>query len=280
MLSVGGAARLLGVTPATARRWTEIGLLPCTRTAGGHRRIARADVVELARAIGGSTHMSVRQARERELETLVEASVAVAGQLDQGALLAEIAKYAMIICRCHTCTISSYEPDAQTVTTLAEYDTRGRRTAASGSFDLRRYPETLRRLEEQVSASSTPTTRVSTPRSAISCGATVTRARWKSRSCTRAARSACSRRSIASAREPTRVRSCAWSAPSPARPPWRCATPELFRAAHQADAAMQGVRERLQALAHALVSLPNPATKPCRRAPSHERSAKVSRHDR
>lgn len=150
MLSVGKAARLLGVTPATARRWTEIGLLPCTRTAGGHRRIARDDVVELARAIGGSAHMTVRQARERELETLVEASTAVAGQLEQGALLAEIAKYVTRICRCHTCSISSYDPESKTVTLLAEYDARGRRTAASGTFDLHDYPESLRMMEAQV----------------------------------------------------------------------------------------------------------------------------------
>jgi excisionase family DNA binding protein len=150
MLSVGKAARLLGVTPATARRWTEIGLLPCTRTAGGHRRIARDDVVELARAIGGSAHMTVRQARERELETLVEASIAVTAQLEQGALLAEIAKYVTLICRCHTCSISSYDVDTRVGTILAEYDARGRRTSATGTFDLRHYPETLRMMEEQV----------------------------------------------------------------------------------------------------------------------------------
>jgi len=150
MLSVGKAARLLGVTPATARRWTEIGLLPCTRTAGGHRRIARDDVLELARAIGGSSHMAVRQAREHELETLVEASLAVAGQLDQGALMAEIARQVTRLCRCHTCSISSFDAEAATVTVLAEYDARGRRTPAAGTFDLKEYPETLRRMREQV----------------------------------------------------------------------------------------------------------------------------------
>jgi excisionase family DNA binding protein len=150
MLSVGKAARLLGVTPATTRRWTEIGLLPCTRTAGGHRRIARDDVLELARAIGGSSQMAVRQAREHELETLVEASLAVAEQLDQSVLMAEIAKQVTRLCRCHTCSISSFDSGAGTVTVLAEYDARGRRTSATGTFDLSEYPETLRRMREQV----------------------------------------------------------------------------------------------------------------------------------
>lgn len=149
MLSVGKAARLLAVTPATVRHWTEIGLLPCTRTAGGHRRIAREDVLELARAIGGGTHATVRQARERELETLVASQAAVAGQLELPALLAEIAKHVTRLFGCHTCSISSYDDDAATVTTLAEYDAGGRRTPTTGTFDLHEYPETLRRLREQ-----------------------------------------------------------------------------------------------------------------------------------
>ena len=53
-LNVQRAARRLGVSPVTIRRWTATGFLPCTRTAGGHRRIAVDDIEELARAIGGS----------------------------------------------------------------------------------------------------------------------------------------------------------------------------------------------------------------------------------
>ena len=152
MLSIGQAARLLGVTPITARRWTEAGLLPCVRTPGGHRRIAREDVVELSRAIGDSNQAAVRKAREGELETLVAASIAVAVELDQEALLPEIAKHVTVLCRCNTCAISSYSADDETLTVLADYDSRGRRTPTAGRWDLREYPATAALMQEQVPA--------------------------------------------------------------------------------------------------------------------------------
>ena len=71
-LNVQRAARLLGVSRHTVRRWTESGFLTCTRTAGGHRRFKREDVEELTQAIGGSNHLAARRARERELETVVQ----------------------------------------------------------------------------------------------------------------------------------------------------------------------------------------------------------------
>jgi excisionase family DNA binding protein len=152
MLSIGQAARLLGVTPITARRWTEAGLLPCVRTPGGHRRIAREDVKELSRAIGDSNQAAVRKAREGELETLVAASIAVAAELDQEALLPEIAKHVTVLCRCNTCSISSYSAEDETVTVLADYDSRGRREPTAGRWDLHDYPATLELMHEQVPA--------------------------------------------------------------------------------------------------------------------------------
>ena len=152
MLSIGQAARILGVTPITARRWTEAGLLPCVRTPGGHRRIAREDVVELSRAIGDSNQVAVRKARERDLETLVAASIAVAAELDREALLPEIAKHVTVLCRCNTCAISSYSADDETLTVLADYDSRGRRTPTAGRWDLRQYPATVALMREQVPA--------------------------------------------------------------------------------------------------------------------------------
>lgn len=44
-LSIDEAARLLGVGPSTLRRWSDAGLIPVFRTAGGHRRFREADVV-------------------------------------------------------------------------------------------------------------------------------------------------------------------------------------------------------------------------------------------
>lgn len=38
-------ARIFRVSPGTITRWARVGLLPCTRTAGGHRRFERTCVV-------------------------------------------------------------------------------------------------------------------------------------------------------------------------------------------------------------------------------------------
>ena len=52
LLSVRAAADLLGVHVDTVRRWTSDGRLAETRTPGGHRRIARADVEALLAGTG------------------------------------------------------------------------------------------------------------------------------------------------------------------------------------------------------------------------------------
>jgi hypothetical protein len=109
-------------------------------------------VVELSRAIGDSNQAAVRKAREGELETLVAASIAVAVELDQEALLPEIAKHVTVLCRCNTCAISSYSADDETLTVLADYDSRGRRTPTAGRWDLREYPATAALMQEQVPA--------------------------------------------------------------------------------------------------------------------------------
>lgn len=43
-LSTAAAAQLAGVAPSSVKRWADEGLLPCSRTAGGHRRFLLADV--------------------------------------------------------------------------------------------------------------------------------------------------------------------------------------------------------------------------------------------
>lgn len=47
------AARILGVTAATVKRWADSGLIPCARTVGAHRRFRAEDVLGFARARGG-----------------------------------------------------------------------------------------------------------------------------------------------------------------------------------------------------------------------------------
>ena len=151
-LSVQQAARRLGVSPVTIRRWTATGFLPCTRTAGGHRRIDEHDIDDLAKAIGGSNHLAAQLAREREVDVLINTSTALAVKLDLTELLLEIAMRMTSLLDCHFCAISEYDPEADAVRTLAEYDHAGRRLPDASPYRLRDFPLTRRVLGEQVTA--------------------------------------------------------------------------------------------------------------------------------
>jgi excisionase family DNA binding protein len=146
-LSVQLAARRLGVSPHTIRRWTASGFLPCTRTAGGHRRMRQEDVDELAHLIGGSNHLAARLARERELETLVSTSIAMSSELELTELLAEIAKHMTSVLDCHLCSISEYDPATRTVRVLADYDNVGHRIPDTMVYTVNEYPVTKRVFE-------------------------------------------------------------------------------------------------------------------------------------
>ncbi len=150
LLSVNQAARRLGVSPVTVRRWTATGLLRCTRTAGGHRRIDERDLDDLARSLGAGSQLAAQAAREREVEVLVDTSIALAGRLDLGELLYEIAMRMTGLFDCHFCAISEYDAGGGGVATLAEYDDAGRRLPDQSPYLLRDFPLTRRVLEEQV----------------------------------------------------------------------------------------------------------------------------------
>ena len=49
LLSVSQAAVVLGVSPATVRRASDAGVLPCRRSPGGHRRFLGTDLAGLSR---------------------------------------------------------------------------------------------------------------------------------------------------------------------------------------------------------------------------------------
>jgi len=127
LLSVPQAARRLSVSPVTIRRWTATGFLPCTRTAGGHRRIDEHDIDDLSKAIGNSNHLAAQQAREREVDVLINTSIALAGKIDLTELPLEIAMRMTSLLDCHLCAISEYDVETQGLITLAEHDHAGRR---------------------------------------------------------------------------------------------------------------------------------------------------------
>ena len=146
------AARRLGVSPVTIRRWTATGFLPCTRTAGGHRRIDEHDIDDLAKAIGGSNHLAAQLAREREVDVLVNTATALAVKLDLTELLLEIAMRMTSLLDCHFCAISEYDAEADATRTLAEYDHVGQRIPDASPYRLRDFPLTRTVLREQVTA--------------------------------------------------------------------------------------------------------------------------------
>lgn len=148
-LSVQDAARRLGVSPHTIRRWTASGFLPCTRTAGGHRRIKQEDIDEVAHLIGGRNHLATRLVREHELETLIAAAIAVASRPDTSALLHEIAEQMTTVLDAHLCVISGYDPTTRTVSAWAEHDSRGgERRREIRDYPLSRFPAAQRVIED------------------------------------------------------------------------------------------------------------------------------------
>ena len=53
LITTRAAAKLLGVGTTSIKRWADDGTLACVRTAGGHRRFVRGDVVRLFEAGDG-----------------------------------------------------------------------------------------------------------------------------------------------------------------------------------------------------------------------------------
>ena len=148
-LSVQRAARRLGVSSHTVRRWTDSGFLPCIRTAGGHRRISSEDLDELAALAGGGDHVAARLAREREVETLVEASIALTSRLEPAELLGEIARRMTAVLDCHFCAISAYDAETDMVRVLADFDRNGERFADWPPYSLKEFPFSKGLMEAQ-----------------------------------------------------------------------------------------------------------------------------------
>jgi len=66
-LTLGQAAKYLGVAQSTIRKWSDGGRLPAFYTPGGHRRYRRADLDEFLSQSGGGAPPRVREGRRRIL---------------------------------------------------------------------------------------------------------------------------------------------------------------------------------------------------------------------
>jgi excisionase family DNA binding protein len=69
-VSTREVARLAGVGPSAVKRWADAGELPCSRTAGGHRRFARAEV---ERFLGRQAPGAASARRDPWTEALLDA---------------------------------------------------------------------------------------------------------------------------------------------------------------------------------------------------------------
>ena len=76
------AARVLGVSEASVKRWADGGLLPVERTAGGHRRVRPEDLAAARRAVLSEEEAGRRE--ERSAARLRASSTARAKELSPG----------------------------------------------------------------------------------------------------------------------------------------------------------------------------------------------------
>lgn len=88
---IGRAARLLGVSPDTVRRWADAGRLPTHRDAAGKRRIAGTDLAAFAVALAAepdgdaeAPHTSVRNAFPGIITAVTLGDVAAQVELQAG----------------------------------------------------------------------------------------------------------------------------------------------------------------------------------------------------
>jgi GAF domain-containing protein len=108
------------------------------------------DVDGLAEQIVESDQVAIRRARERELDTLLETSLALVSRLELTDLLKEIAERLTRLMNCHFCAISTLDEESQALRTLAFLDNSGHRLPDAEQFQLSRFPLTRHVLEEQV----------------------------------------------------------------------------------------------------------------------------------
>jgi len=78
--STATVARALGVSVSTVKRWVDDGILPAHKTAGGHRKLLIADVLELARRTD-LPHADLSQLTDDRRGTKIAAGVNIGEEL-------------------------------------------------------------------------------------------------------------------------------------------------------------------------------------------------------
>jgi excisionase family DNA binding protein len=151
-LGTQAAAHRLGVSPHTLLRWSASGILPCVRTAGGHRRFREEDGKELAGEGNPLRPPSAKRARERELETLVDMTVRLCSRLDLSEALVEVAHQGTGLLRCQACMIYEFDRESGTLRCLAEFDSSGNRLPDRPIYSIREFPLTSRVLLKEETA--------------------------------------------------------------------------------------------------------------------------------
>jgi diguanylate cyclase (GGDEF)-like protein/excisionase family DNA binding protein len=137
-LRLGPAARLLGVSLNTLRRWSDSGKVPCYRSAGGHRRFSRKELQEiLAQQAAGTTGPPRRRTRDatkpldldsvetltrrnRDLELAVKAGLEDTTQRSSDRVIHTVTR--RLAKATHTPVVDIYAVDGGTLRALASFD--------------------------------------------------------------------------------------------------------------------------------------------------------------
>ena len=166
-LRLSPAAELLGVSTNTLRRWSDAGKVACYRSAGGHRRFRRVDIEALLRegAGGAAARRAARaaaptsdaatiaalEARNRDLQSLVEAATEDASHLSTDDVLESVARRLARLT--HSPVADIYAVEGEMLRALVSYD--------GGSFDRSWEGTTVRLRDYPCSAAAVGQRRVS-----------------------------------------------------------------------------------------------------------------------